>query len=228
MKSGRISYSKAFLALVLAGIAILIYITFRFEFRFALGALAALVHDVLIAIGIISFVDQTGLVDIKISLATIAAFLTIIGYSLNDTIVVFDRIRENLGKQLREKKLKNFGEFADLVNRSVNETLSRTVWTSLTTLLVVLVLFLSGVQTIQGFSFTLMVGVVVGTYSSIFIAVPVLLMFERRDARAVEAAVTSSAKVPDGSPAGIPKERQRKKPRKRRGRTKRDTDNNND
>ncbi len=220
--------SKAFLALLLAGIAILIYITFRFEFRFALGAIAALVHDVLIAMGIISFVDQTGLVDIKISLPTIAAFLTIIGYSLNDTIVVFDRIRENLGKQVREKKLKNFGEFADLVNRSVNETLSRTVWTSLTTLLVVLVLFMSGVQTIQGFSFTLMIGVVVGTYSSIFIAVPVLLMFEQRDAGAAETVVAPSAKkAPDSSPAGKPQERQRKKPRKRRGRNKPGRDNNN-
>jgi SecD/SecF fusion protein len=210
--------SKAFIALFLAGIAILIYITFRFEFRFALGAIIALVHDVLIALGVITFVDWIGLVDIKISLPIIAAFLTIIGYSLNDTIVVFDRIRENLGRMAREKKLKNFAQFAELVNGSINETLSRTVWTSLTTFMVVLVLFFSGVQTIQGFAFSLLVGVIVGTYSSIFIAAPVLLLLQKKEPKSAEAVSAPQTAAAAGSPAEQDEEKKRVRKRKRRKR----------
>lgn len=143
-------------------IMILIYITLRFEFRFALGAIAALVHDVLITVGAFSITNR------EFSLPVIAALLTIVGYSLNDTIVVFDRIREN-------RKLHHRKKFTDVINISINQTLSRTLLTSLTTLFVVLCLFVFGGEVINDFAFALLVGVVVGTYSSMFVASPVLV-----------------------------------------------------
>ena len=152
----------AVLAVVLAIAAVLFYIWLRFEWQFSVGAVAALVHDVLLTIGIFS------LVQIKFDLAIIAALLTIVGYSLNDTVVVFDRVRENLRKF---KKL----SLKDVLNGSINETLSRTVMTSVTTLLALIALFVLGGDVIRGFVFAMIWGVIVGTYSSVFVASAILL-----------------------------------------------------
>jgi preprotein translocase subunit SecF len=152
-------------------LGILIYVTVRFQLRFALGAIAALVHDIMITVGVFS------LFDMEFTLPVIAALLTIIGYSLNDTIVVYDRIRENIRRTPKEK-------LAVVVNTSINQTLSRTILTSGTTLIVVACLFFLGGEVIHDFSFALIVGVVVGTYSSIFIASPILLLGGRGSAAA--------------------------------------------
>lgn len=154
---------KGMLSILYAMVGILIYVTFRFQFRFALGAIAALVHDIMITVGVFSLFNK------EFSLPVIAALLTIIGYSLNDTIVVYDRIRENIRRMPKEK-------LAVVVNNSINQTLSRTILTSGTTLLVVGCLFVLGGEVIHDFSFALIVGVVVGTYSSIYIASPILLL----------------------------------------------------
>jgi len=158
---------KAFLAIVSAIVGILIYISIRFEFKFAMGAIAALVHDVIITLGIFSIMN------FEISLSIIAAFLTIVGYSLNDTIVVFDRIRENL-KRLKQES------YPSLINKSINESLSRTIITSLTTFLVVFILWAAGGPVIKYFAFAMIIGIIVGTYSSIFVASPVLLIWQER------------------------------------------------
>ena len=154
---------KGILSILYAMVGILIYITMRFQFRFALGAIAALVHDITITVGVFSMLDK------EFTLPIIAALLTIIGYSLNDTIVVYDRIRENIRRTPKEK-------LAVVVNKSINQTLSRTILTSGTTLIVVACLFVLGGEVIHDFSFALMVGVLVGTYSSIYIASPILLL----------------------------------------------------
>ncbi len=151
------------MALSLAFVMILIaYVSYRFEWRFAIASILALIHDVSIAIGAII------LFNIDVNLDILAAILTILGYSLNDTIIVFDRIREGV-----ETSKKN--ELNDVVNESVSRTLSRTTLTSLTTFFVVLTLYLFGGEILNGFSFTLLVGIVVGTYSSIFIAASFLV-----------------------------------------------------
>ena len=155
------------LALVLAIGAMLIYIWFRFEWQFSLGAVAALVHDVVMTIGLFSL---TGL---DFNLATIAAILTIIGYSMNDTVVIYDRIRENL----RKYKAMDLAELLDL---SVNDTLSRTVVTSVTTLLALVALRFIGGEVIESFTVAMMWGVVVGSYSSVFVAAPLLLYLKVR------------------------------------------------
>ncbi|EBA16340.1 protein-export membrane protein SecF [Roseobacter sp. SK209-2-6] len=152
----------AILAVALAIAAVLIYIWLRFEWQFALGAVAALVHDVVLTIGIFSALQ------IKFDLAIIAALLTIVGYSLNDTVVVFDRVRENL-RRYKKKALD------EVLNLSINETLSRTVMTSVTTLLALISLYVLGGDVIRGFVFAMIWGVVVGTYSSIFVASTILL-----------------------------------------------------
>ena len=152
----------AFIAVGLAIGAVLIYIWLRFEWQFAVGAVAALVHDVLLTIGVFSEVG------IQFDLAIIAALLTIVGYSLNDTVVVFDRVRENLIKY-KKRSLK------EVLNVSINETLSRTIMTSLTTLLALFALFTLGGDVIRGFVFAMIWGVFVGTYSSIFVASAILL-----------------------------------------------------
>ena len=149
-------------AVIAAIVAVLFYIWLRFEWQFSVGAVAALVHDIVLTIGIFS------LVQIKFDLAIIAALLTIVGYSLNDTVVVFDRVRENLRKF---KKL----SLKDVLNQSINETLSRTVMTSVTTLIALVALFVLGGDVIRGFVFAMIWGVVVGTYSSVFIASAILL-----------------------------------------------------
>jgi len=150
-------------ATLLALFAILAYVWFRFEWQFGVAAVVALTHDVLLTIGLFS------LLQLEFNLATVAAVLTIAGYSINDTVVVFDRVRENLRKY---KKL----AMQDLMNLSINETLSRTVMTSVTTMLALLSLFFLGGEVIRGFSIALIWGVIIGTYSSICLAVPVLLM----------------------------------------------------
>ncbi|MFZ5964640.1 protein translocase subunit SecF [Thalassococcus sp. BH17M4-6] len=152
----------AVIAVVLAIGAVLIYIWLRFEWQFAVGAVVALVHDVLLTIGIFSELQ------IRFDLAIIAALLTIVGYSLNDTVVVFDRVRENLIKY-KKKDLK------EVLNISINETLSRTMMTSVTTMLALLAMFVLGGDVIRGFVFAMMWGVLVGTYSSIFVASAILL-----------------------------------------------------
>ncbi|AUR03919.1 protein-export membrane protein SecF [Phaeobacter inhibens] len=152
----------AVLAVALAIGAVLIYIWLRFEWQFALGAVAALVHDVVLTIGVFSELQ------IKFDLAIIAALLTIVGYSLNDTVVVFDRVRENL-RRYKKKPL------AEVLNISINETLSRTVMTSVTTLLALISLYVLGGDVIRGFVFAMIWGVIIGTYSSIFVASTILL-----------------------------------------------------
>ncbi len=152
----------AIIAVILAISAVLFYIWIRFEWQFAVGAISALIHDVILTIGIFS------LLQIKFDLAIIAAILTIVGYSLNDTVVVFDRVRENLRKFKKRSLI-------EVMNLSINETMSRTVMTSVTTLLALISLFVLGGDVIRGFVFAMIWGVVVGTYSSIFIASAIIL-----------------------------------------------------
>jgi preprotein translocase subunit SecF len=161
-KVGNELREKGIMAMLLAIIGILIYVSFRFEWRFALASIVALVHDVSIALGAIS------LFEVEVNLDILAAMLTILGYSLNDTIIVFDRIREGINK-IKSAVL------AEVINESVTRTLSRTTLTSLTTFFVVLTLWMYGGEIIHGFGFTLLVGIIVGTYSSIFVASPVLI-----------------------------------------------------
>ena len=156
-KVGTELSGKALWSIISALVLILFYISIRFEFRFAVGAILALVHDILITLGIFSLTGY------EITLSTIAAFLTIVGYSLNDTIVILDRIRENM-------KSSGTLMFENTINKSINQSLSRTLITSLTTLLVIIVLLTYGGEIIRPFAFTMMVGVIIGTYSSIYIA----------------------------------------------------------
>lgn len=153
---------KAILAIIYSLIGIIIYIWWRFEFTFGIAAVAALFHDVLITVGIFFITGR------EISLAVVAALLTIVGYSLNDTIVIFDRIREDMKIYRRES-------YGSIINHSINETLSRTFITSVTTFIVVLSLFILGGSVIRDFAFALMIGIIAGTYSSIFVASPLLL-----------------------------------------------------
>jgi preprotein translocase SecF subunit len=166
-KIGEELKNRAWAAIVISIFGILIYITWRFEFKFAIGAIVALIHDVLITVGIFSILNK------EISLAIIAALLTIVGYSLNDTIVVFDRIRENFSLRRRES-------YDRMINISINASLSRTIITSLTTLAVVLFLLFMGGEVIHDFAFALMVGILVGTYSSIYVASPILIEWQNR------------------------------------------------
>lgn len=163
---GKDLRNKGAQAVIFAIVGMLIYITFRFEFRFGMGAIVATVHDVLITLGLMS------LFNLEIDLTVIAGFLALVGYSVNDTVIVCDRIRENMGK-LHNHSL------AHIVNRSVNETLSRTIMTSGLTLLAVIALYTVGGSVIHNFAFVLMVGILVGTYSSIFVASPIILVFDK-------------------------------------------------
>lgn len=159
---GKELTEKGGLAMIYALLGILVYVAWRFEWRFAVGAVVALVHDVLITMGLFS------LLHLEFSLPVLAAILAVIGYSLNDTIVVFDRVRENFRKMRRDN-------VTEIMDRSINQTLPRTLLTSLTTLLVLLALFLLGGEVIHGFATALIIGVIVGTYSSVFVASPVVL-----------------------------------------------------
>ena len=171
------------LYVTLAGLgAMLIYIWFRFELIYGVAAVVATFHDVIITLGFFSLLNK------EITLTVIAALLTLVGYSMNDTIVVFDRIRENVHAIKR-------GEFSKLVDHSINQTLSRTILTSGLTFLAVLSLFLFGGEVIHGFAFCLVVGVIIGTYSSIFIASPIVVYFYQRFAKSPGGPVSSRVKV---------------------------------
>lgn len=164
---------KGILAVVMSLIGMLLYIWFRFELRFGIGALVAVFHDFLIVLGLYA------LAGFEFNLPTIAAFLTLVGYSVNDTVVIFDRVRENMRRFRREPLI-------NIMNMSLNQTLARTILTSGTTLLAVGSLFFLGGEALRGFSFVLLIGVLVGTYSSIFVASPFALLWEQffgRDAR---------------------------------------------
>ena len=164
-KVGKELQFQAIYAIGLALLMLMIYIGFRFDQFYAMGSVVAVIHDILITLGIFS------LLNLEINLSIVAAFLTIVGYSLNDTIVIFDRFRENSQKDLKIS-------LTDLANLSLNQTLSRTIITSLTTLMVVTILFFVGGEAIKYFAFALIIGVIVGTYSSMFIASPFLLYFK--------------------------------------------------
>ena len=154
---------QGILAVIYALIGIFIYVMFRFQWRFSVGAVVAVIHDILVTLGILS------LLQVDFDLTVVAALLAVVGYSLNDTIVLFDRIRENFPRMTKSSPV-------EVVNRSVNETLARTLMTSLTTLLVLIALFYFGGEIIHAFATTLIVGVIVGTYSSIYVASNALLV----------------------------------------------------
>jgi preprotein translocase subunit SecF len=167
-KIGEELKTSAILAIFVSMLLILIYISVRFEFKFAVGAVIALFHDVLITLGIFSIFQW------EFSMPVLAAFLTIVGYSLNDTIVVYDRIRED------SAAYRNTKSFSEIINLSINQSLSRTVITSLTTFLVVFILVIYGGEALFGFAIAMLIGVVVGTYSSAFVAAPLLIYWEEK------------------------------------------------
>lgn len=162
-KVGSEMRTQAFLAVLLSVIAMLIYIAFRFEFVFGLGAIIALVHDVFITFGLVIFSQKLGILNLEVNQSILAAMLTVVGYSINDTVIIFDRIRENMQKH------KGIG-FSKLVNMSINETLSRTVNTVLTVVLVLITMVIMAGPVLEGFAFTMLLGIIFGTYSSIYIA----------------------------------------------------------
>lgn len=166
-KVGAELIEKAIIAVLLGCVGILIYVMLRFEFAFAIGAVLALLHDTVITLGAVSITDK------EFTLTIIAALLTIIGYSVNDTIIIFDRIRENMKKGGR-------GTFEEIVNDSVNQTLSRTILTSTTVFIVLLALFILGGSVIHDFAFALIVGVIVGTYSSVFVASAIVIYWRKK------------------------------------------------
>lgn len=166
-KIGAELKTQAMRAILYALVLILFYIAVRFEWKFGIAAVAATIHDVILSVGAFALMDK------EISLAVVAAFLTIVGYSLNDTIVVFDRVREDLRTMRKD-------DYESIVNAAVNQTLSRTVITSGTTLIVVLFLFLFGGGVIHDFAFALLIGILIGTYSSIFVGAPLLIEWKHR------------------------------------------------
>ena len=172
------------LAMLFALMMIMIYILFRFQWKFSIGAVLALIHDVVITIGVFS------LFQLSFDLAVLAAILAVVGYSLNDTIVVFDRIRENF--RLRRKS-----ETLDVVNGSINQTISRTLITSGTTLLVLLALYIIGGKSLEGFSLALIIGVIIGTYSSIYVATTSVLFL---DVSTTDLMPVKQEKIDDGMP----------------------------
>lgn len=166
-KIGRELVKGAILSVIFAFLLMGIYISWRFELKFAIGAVAALIHDVFVTVGIFS------LLNVEFSLPVVAAILTLVGYSLNDTIVVFDRIRENLKLLRREKN-------EVIINKSINEVLSRTIITSLTTLFVIVIIFIFGGEVIHNFAFALLIGIITGTYSSIYVASPIVAAWKEK------------------------------------------------
>lgn len=179
-KIGEELKRDAVLAVLLSLVVILIYLGFRFKFIFAVGAVTALFHDVLITVGL--YAVLYGLIpglNLEIDLPVVAAFLTLVGYSINDTVIVFDRIRENM------KIHKTMG-LEELINKSINQTMSRTIITGVTTLLAVFVLFMLGGDVLRAFSFTLLFGIIIGTYSSIFVASALVLDYSQRTRKKVQ------------------------------------------
>lgn len=164
-KVGKDLTNKAIMAIIFSWIGMLIYISWRFEFRYAVGGIIALIHDVIITVGALSLLNK------EFTLTIIAALLTIVGYSINDTIVIYDRIRENVRKDIK----KDLGE---IMNVSINETLGRTILTSLTVFTVLAVLFFLGGEVIHDFAFAMLVGVISGVYSTVYIASPLVLAWE--------------------------------------------------
>ena len=185
--------NKAIIAIFLSLVFMIYYIRIRFhEYRYGLAAAVCLLHDVIVTLGICVLANSVGIVDVKISYAIIAVFLTIVGYSLNDTIVIFDRVRENI------KKAK--GSFVDTINQSICQTLSRTILTSLTTLFVVVVLLVVNYgqkSQLEGFAFALLVGIISGTYSTIYVASPVVVRIgkyiDNKEARAKSSGSAAAA-----------------------------------
>ncbi|MGE0823587.1 MAG: protein translocase subunit SecF [Candidatus Binatia bacterium] len=169
-KVGKDLRRKAILAVLFATVMMGIYIAFRFEPRFGIGAAAALLHDVLITAGALS------LMNVEFDLTTVAALLTVVGFSVNDTVIICDRVRENMRKMRREG-------LTSIVNKSINETLSRTVITTGTAVCVIIALLILGGEVIHGFAFALLVGFLIGTYSSIYVASPIVLLWEKEGAR---------------------------------------------
>ena len=179
-KIGEELKRDAVLAVLLSLVVILIYLAFRFKFIFAFGAVLALFHDVLITVGL--YAALYGLIpglNLEIDLPVVAAFLTLVGYSINDTVIVFDRIRENM-------KIHKTMPLEELINRSINQTMSRTIITGVTTLLAVFVLFLLGGDVLRAFSFTLLFGIIIGTYSSIFVASALVVDYVQRTKKKVQ------------------------------------------
>lgn len=179
-KIGEELKRDAVLAVLLSLVVILIYLGFRFKFVFAVGAVAALFHDVLITVGL--YAALYGLIpglNLEIDLPVVAAFLTLVGYSINDTVIVFDRIRENM-------KIHKTMPLEELVNKSINQTMSRTIITGVTTLLAVFVLFLLGGDVLRAFSFTLLFGIIIGTYSSIFVASALVVDYAQKTKKKVQ------------------------------------------
>lgn len=162
-KVGSELRTAALIAVVLAILAIMLYIAFRFEFTFGIGAAVAIIHDVLVTLAFVSIFSKFGILNLEMNTAMIAAFLTVIGFSVNDTVIIFDRVRENLEKH----KAMNL---IQLMNLSINETLSRTINTVMTVVLVLLTMTLLGGEGLEGFAFTMLIGIVTGAYSSIYIA----------------------------------------------------------
>jgi preprotein translocase SecF subunit len=179
-KIGSELKQDSILSVILALATILIYLGFRFKFVFALGAVVALFHDVLITLGIFALLHGVvpGL-NLEISISVVAAFLTIVGYSINDTVVVFDRVRENI-------KIHKTAPLADNINNAINKTMRRTIITSLTTLFVVAVLLIFGGDVLRGFAFALTLGIIVGTYSSIFVASPFVYEYVQRTQKRIQ------------------------------------------
>ncbi len=172
-KIGQELKRDAIIAVFLALLVILIYLGFRFKFVFALGAVLALFHDVMITLGLFSLLyGLTPFLNLEISISVVAAFLTLVGYSINDTVIVFDRVRENL-------KIHKTAKLEDNINRAINMTMRRTIVTSLTTLIVVAVLLFFGGEVLRGFAFTLFIGILIGTYSSIFVASPFVVEYAK-------------------------------------------------
>ncbi|MFA7325705.1 MAG: protein translocase subunit SecF [Candidatus Kapaibacterium sp.] len=169
-KIGNEMRTQAFLAILFSTIMIMLYLAFRFEFSFGLAAIIALVHDIMVTFLIVIIFQKIGIFSLEIDQTILAAMLTVVGYSINDTVIIFDRVREN--RDLMKGK-----SLVSIFNRSINETLSRSVNTTLTTELVLLVLLFFGGPTLEGFAFTMFVGFIVGTYSSIFIATPFALWY---------------------------------------------------
>lgn len=172
-KIGSEMRNDGMIAIVLAVFIILLYIGFRFEFVYGIGAIVALVHDVVLTFTFIVVFNKLGIINLEINQSTLAALLTVLGYSINDTVIIFDRIRENVDK-IKGKKL------TEIFNLSINETLSRTINTTLTTSIVLLIIVIFGGPVLQGFAFTMLIGFIFGTYSSVFIASSFVLWYSKK------------------------------------------------
>lgn len=188
---GKDLRTKAWLAVVLSTLAMLIYIAVRFDFKFGVGAIVAIIHDTLITVGLLSIFNR------EITLVVVAAVLTLVGYSMNDTVVVYDRIRENMRRSRREP-------LAKIINDSINQTLSRTIMSSGLTFLVCLALLLLGGEVLHTFALTLVIGIIVGTYSSIYVAAPIVVIWNelQEKRRPAPAAVKPAPAGPSPKAAG--------------------------